>query len=410
MAKKTVRVIDIAKRAGVSSATVSLVLNHRKGISAAVVERVQQLAFEMGYQKGIRPQKENAAAQVCILQIRKSGDCIETQAGNTNSATAAIVDYAMSLPIQQSVRIEIRNTDWELSSIQKAISNAFTVFEGLGGSAGGSEAQSAERQTANPQQTKDGGEPQKAQAPEESRPPTEKNSSHKKMPASGLLVVASELDAQDISRLAESIALPSVFVDAPCPELLYDSVHINNAHIIHEIVKHLREQGYQRLAYVCSEPLLANCRNRIEALRAIVQQSENALHFTTLRSDELRNGVLQQWKEQPGFPDAFICYSDIQAYSLVKALRELDLRVPQDVGVVGFEDMVSSPFFSPPISSVMVPRREMGIRAFKRLMEKLLNEDVHSRQWKSGYSPVGQSVHCSLIVRESSLRSQNILK
>ena len=389
MTKKTARISDIAKRAGVSPATVSLVLNNRKGISTAVVERVRQIAFEMGYQKGIRPQQTYyATTQVCILQIRKSGESIEV--GNTDSYASAILDYAASLPIQQAVRIEIRNTDWDLLGIEKAISSAFTNFD------------TGTITLENPESDRKAKRAPRKGAKKE-RSPEKQVLSSQKAPVNGLLIIATELSAQDISRLAASVALPSVFVDAPYPELPYDSVHINNIHIAYELVAHLREQGFQRLAYIGSQPLSANYRSRLEALQTAVQHSESPLHLEPVYSGEPLDNLLQQ-NGQPGFPDAFICHSDIQAYSLIKALGERGLRVSEDVGVVGFEDLPSSAFFSPPLSSVLVPRREMGVRAFQRLLEKMYSDNQRE---KGGCTPVSQAVLGRLIARESSLRSQN---
>ncbi|WGK68780.1 LacI family DNA-binding transcriptional regulator [Candidatus Haliotispira prima] len=421
MAKKTTRVSDIAKMARVSPATVSLVLNNRKGISSAVAKRVQQIAFEMGYHKGLSPKLKmrNVVAQVCILQIRKEGDFIETQLAGFESFTSGIVDYTIGLQGEREIHLEVRNTNWDLADIQAALSSAFGRDLPDRSIVGSTET----KEEPAPDSGAGTGNPADDPAAQDKPPETDpKNPSvpPKNVLKRGLLVIATELNAQDIFRLARNIDLPSVFIDAPYPELPYDFVNINNTHVMYDIVWHLKEQGYRNPAYVHAlqsqagqspaSQSPANCSSRSAALRKAMRHygmgGEPRLIGASLRGDNeglLVRQQLEQLHRDAGreFPDAFVCYSDIQAYSIIKTLQEMGFRIPEDIAVVGFENMISSPFFSPPLSSVAIPRREIGVRAIKRLLEKLT---LGEKKQEGSHFPVSQEINCRFVARESSSR------
>ena len=379
MAHKTTRISDIARRAGVSPATVSLVLNNRKGISSAVVDRVQQIAFEMGYHKGLNPKLQSCdiIARVCILQIRKHGGFIESQVANPESFIAGIVDYSSKLEGDQALHLEIRNTNWDLPSIRKAIDSI-----------------SNHPMAHVPDKGKAADEANEVQRRDEIK--------------NGVLVVATELNPDEISLLALSSQWPCVFIDAPYPHLPYDFVNMNNINAMYDIVGHLKEQGYRRFAYIHSEPMLANCTMRVGAMRQAMQRYrlEAKLHLLGMALKGQEDGILAEHLTElsrqlgPEFPDAFICSNDIQAYHVIKVLQKMGLEIPKDAGVVGFENLVSSAFFSPPLSSVAVPRREVGMRALKRLLEKMQVGEIQTKS-----VPVGQELSCCFIARQSSNRS-----
>jgi LacI family transcriptional regulator len=70
-------------------------------------------------------------------------------------------------------------------------------------------------------------------------------------------------------------------------------------------------------------------------------------------------------------PTAFFCMSDIMAYSCMKALRNHGLRVPEDVSVIGFDDLPSSKVTDPPLTTVRVSTHQIGERALERLSDKI---------------------------------------
>lgn len=69
--------------------------------------------------------------------------------------------------------------------------------------------------------------------------------------------------------------------------------------------------------------------------------------------------------------DAVFCYNDLLAFGAMKALKERGYRIPEDVAVVGYDDIVYSSFVCPSLTTVRIKKFEMGYEAFRMLLQRL---------------------------------------
>jgi DNA-binding LacI/PurR family transcriptional regulator len=88
--------------------------------------------------------------------------------------------------------------------------------------------------------------------------------------------------------------------------------------------------------------------------------------------------------------DAVVCYDDQRALRLLDALRAEGIRVPDDLGVIGFDDIPQAAISNPRLTTVSVPHAELGMRAAEALI-----------QGASGLLPASTTVLAKLVVRES---------
>ena len=79
--------------------------------------------------------------------------------------------------------------------------------------------------------------------------------------------------------------------------------------------------------------------------------------------------MLEYLKKKPKLPTAFFADNDIIALGAMRALQEMGYRIPEDVSVVGFDDLPFSEISSPPLTTLRVEKREMGKMAVRRLVE-----------------------------------------
>jgi DNA-binding LacI/PurR family transcriptional regulator len=97
---------------------------------------------------------------------------------------------------------------------------------------------------------------------------------------------------------------------------------------------------------------------------------------------------------KPDRPTALFVASDVLAIKVMGVIRELGLRIPEDVAIAGFDDILRSAYTVPPLTTVRQPAARIGQRAAKLLLERIGkpvdNEPVHER------------VPCELVVRKSS--------
>ena len=101
-------------------------------------------------------------------------------------------------------------------------------------------------------------------------------------------------------------------------------------------------------------------------------------------------------------PSAVFCYNDMTAIGLVHAARRAGLSVPQDLAVVGFDDILFASYFYPPLTTIAQPRIEMGQQAMRMMLSL-----VTLRQG-SGENPTNMVVQGKLIVRASTVGEQGV--
>ena len=78
----------------------------------------------------------------------------------------------------------------------------------------------------------------------------------------------------------------------------------------------------------------------------------------------------------PRPPTAVLCGNDEIAYGAIRAMVKLGLSVPEDVSVVGFDDQNMAEFYNPPLTTVNIPRHELGRRAAQELIDQLAGREV----------------------------------
>ncbi len=134
-------------------------------------------------------------------------------------------------------------------------------------------------------------------------------------------------------------------------------------------LRHLLSLGHRALG-VISGPLNTNSAVGIRAalLKALVQRGLRPSHILELQH-KVDGGAsaVRALLLKPPLPTAVLCCIDLIALGAISALQEAGIRVPEDVSVVGCDDVFFARLARPPLTTVQVPRREMGRLAFQML-------------------------------------------
>lgn len=194
---------------------------------------------------------------------------------------------------------------------------------------------------------------------------------------------------------------PVVFLLTDTQGTSYPAFNIDNVRGGYEAVAYLLSMGHRRIGLIRGQLENRDTQERMEGyLRAHreagVPVDESLIvggEFTQISGYEAVWALL---RADPR-PTAVFAINDYMALGAVSALREAGLRVPQDVSVVGFDDILSARFADPPLTTIRVPTQELSRRATERLLQFV--DGGHTETTGSLVHPT--SLQCELVVRRS---------
>jgi LacI family transcriptional regulator len=213
--------------------------------------------------------------------------------------------------------------------------------------------------------------------------------------SAGLLVVTHDQPLEPLEKLHSS-GLPVVLVNTLSTPSQLPSVRADNYDGTRIALRHLVGLGHTRIACVRGLMGYACCQDRHRgyldglAEAGIAAEPELTIdgHFHPPTIRERVTGLLTG----PDRPTAIVAQNDNTAYAVMEAAIDCGLRVPQDISVVGFDDIASSADTHPPLTTVRQPFPEMGMAAARMLLEMIGGDDDPDR---------GVTLPTDLIVRES---------
>ena len=143
-------------------------------------------------------------------------------------------------------------------------------------------------------------------------------------------------------------------------------VDVDNVGASKNAVMHLIERGHTRIVHLAGPRYSMHSDERIEGVRRafsgqrFVFDDDDIIHAGARLEDGYRAG-LQYFRERThDRPTAVTCYNDLVALGLMRALREIGLNVPDDVSVIGYDDIEMASYASVPLTTVRVPKRQIG--------------------------------------------------
>ena len=213
----------------------------------------------------------------------------------------------------------------------------------------------------------------------------------------GIIVTASRVGALYLHLLSEMM-VPIVLVNNQHPGAFVHSVMIRNQEGGRAAANHLIELGHRRIAYLGDQTGYQSDAERCAGYREA--QDAAGIQFTpelVVQGDgkpEGGNRAMDQLLALADPPTAVCCYNDMTALGAMRAIRLRGLRVPEEISVVGFDDLFFASYTQPPLTTVRQPMRRMGQLAMESLF-KLMSGDE---------SEIRIKVDAELIVRESTAR------
>ncbi len=216
--------------------------------------------------------------------------------------------------------------------------------------------------------------------------------------AAGVLLFSTPLTDERVRRLKQS-RQSVVLVDSFHPE--FDSVSINNELGGYLATRHFIEQGHTRIGLIMGNPVSVPAAERRKgyerALREAGLPVDQALVVASTDveehgyTEEVGYAAMQQLLQRRPRPAAVFAASDIQALGALRALSEAGLHAPDDVAVIGFDDIKISEYVG--LSTLRQPMRQLGKLAVEKFLHRLQHPD----------HPISHTVFSpSLVLRQTS--------
>ncbi|HTV82476.1 MAG TPA: LacI family DNA-binding transcriptional regulator [Acidobacteriaceae bacterium] len=163
---------------------------------------------------------------------------------------------------------------------------------------------------------------------------------------------------------------------------------------------HLRELGHERIAFMQGAKGITDAKYRWKSILNVAKQMGIAVEpellaqlEETRQTPEAGYRVMQELLERTRDFTAVFCFNDISAIGAIRAITDVGLSVPEDISVVGFDDIITAAYCKPSLTTVKQPLREMGERAAQALLDRIANP---SKGW-----PAEIVMEPELVVRES---------
>jgi DNA-binding LacI/PurR family transcriptional regulator len=323
---------EVAKRAGVSTATVSRVVNGTAPVDAVTEKRVRAVIQRTGYYP-------NTHART--LGTGKSHIYGLIISDIENPFFPELVKCFERLAVEHGYEVLIANTDYQAERMEVCVRRML------------------ERKV------------------------------------DGVAIMTSEMEPELIQML-NGRGIPIVFLDTGLVGVGISNISLEYDSGVDQAIDHLTSLGHRKIAFVSGPANLASARTRREAFLASLRRKE-----LECREDFIRVGnhrfdggyaAMLEILKMPCRPTAVLASNDLMAIGIMGAVYAAGLRVPDDISVVGFDDIALSSFMPPPLTTIRLSRAEIAEFAFNSLFAASQGGDAEG---------VTHFVHAELVIRQS---------
>lgn len=203
------------------------------------------------------------------------------------------------------------------------------------------------------------------------------------------------------SPMGEDLPVPVVSISGHEQRDGVINIELDHDQAAHLALSHLKSLGHRHIAFIKGQAFSSDTKLRWEAIERTARDLQIEIDeslVAQLQSPEPGPGPGQEvtreliHKKHPF--TAIFAFNDVTAIGAISALREAGLRVPKDISVLGFDDIMSASTHHPPLTTVHQPLRSMGQVAASTLLSLIRDEIPHPR-------PAAITVYPRLVVRKS---------
>ncbi|WED24519.1 substrate-binding domain-containing protein [Vibrio sp. JC009] len=316
---------DIAKLAGVSTSTVSHVINQSRFVSEEISERVQQAARELNYSPSA------LARSLKMNRTRTIGLIVTT---STNPFFGEVVKGVERRCYQQNYNLILCNTEGDEERMKSSIS---TLLEKR---------------------------------------------------VDGLLLLCSTLEGQYLDVFDRYPDVPTVVMDWGETHFPSDKIKDNSQLGGYMAGKYLIEHGHRDIACITGPLGRHQAQIRYEGFKSAMGDSEIEIrqewviesNFECDGGYDAFNQLYERCGESKQLPTAIFACNDMMAMGVINAANEKGIKIPEQISVIGYDDIAISRFMVPPLTTIHQPKYRLGRAAVDTLLQRIEDKEAQPRQ------------------------------
>jgi LacI family transcriptional regulator len=334
---------DVALLAGVSTATVSHVINGSKNISAETTERVLQAISQVNY-------KPNTLAKSLRMgQSHTIGVLVEDIRGLPVASIVSGISETLAKGGYKTILHDLHLLEKLYNQYEQIGSYRQRINDGL-----------SLLQSAN---------------------------------VDGIIYVA--MHDRHLDYLFDEMDIPLVFAYSHGTEK--DTyITYSNRDSAADIIRFLIGKGHKHIAVIAGHPHSYPTAQRLLGIQMAMQQAGLSLPQEYIRYGnwEYESGMVQTGEllRLPIWPTAIFAMNDLMAAGCMAVLTSEGLRIPQDIAVAGFDNREIAEYLQPPLTTVALPTTEIGVQAALHIIDMISNPRIH---------PAREIINCSIVERAS---------
>lgn len=314
---KEITIADIAKRAGVSKGTVSAVLNEKKIVKSSTREHIWSIIKDLNYRpKGVAR----------YLKYGNTGKCIGMIVKELNYPFfTTIAEGAKEYAESKGYSLIIASSDYDHES-EKNITNLFL--------------------------TKD---------------------------ISGAIIAPIVEGNSEIEHLFKLKILNYPFILLTnIKKIITNIIKINNIKTIKKTIKYLIKNNHKKIIHFTNPPKSTHTKKKINKFHITFNKSPLVFNKGMIvpigaHAKVSYDKTIKYFrnKKRKDFPTAIVCFNDLQALAVMTALRDLNIKVPKDISIIGNDDIHYAEIYSVPLTTIRSPQKEIGRKAAEILIRNI---------------------------------------
>jgi Transcriptional regulators len=308
--KEPVDIRDVAKKAKVSTATVSRTVNHVQSVDAHLAKRVWKAIEELGYYP-------NRQARALVSGRSRVFGLIVSEI--TNPFFPEIVQTFETLAVEQHYEILLTSTVHDPRRMELAVRRMIEA----------------------------------------------------RVDGVAILTFGMEDELLEHLRFRN---VPLVFVDVGPRSPRVSNIRVDYGEGIRQAVQHLAALRHEKIGFVTGPPALRSAVARKSAFEASMAEIGLSVKpgYIVIGDHKLEGGkiALRKLSRLQDKPTALICSNDMTAIGVMSEAFELGIRVPQDLSVIGFDDIRIAGFMIPPLTTIQMSQTELASLAFNALLKE----------------------------------------